>query len=315
MPRVARVKNPAGVYHVMVRSISDVPLFRDNKDKDKFMNLIKKYQHMYLFKVYSYCLMTTHGHIAIDCCGADISKFMKSINQCYAAYFNKRYKRHGHVFQDRFKSKLVEDDAGIIQLSVYIHNNPLDMKAYKDKIEKYKYSSLGVYLNLHKDELGILDTTFVLQLFSNIISKAKTSYLEYINRTTSLGYKIDIEFKNEGTESRNERKILIRNIPPKAIVDFIGKYKKEPFNIHVKYIQKNVQYPQMAKEAGLSGKCFLKFVVNGSGNITDVTILKGVPGCGECDREAIRVVKSMPNWKAGKQNGRAVSVFFNLPIN
>ena len=83
----------------------------------------------------------------------------------------------------------------------------------------------------------------------------------------------------------------------------------------MKYIQKNIQYPQMAKEAGLSGKCFLKFVVNGSGNITDVQVLKGVPGCGECDREAIRVVKSMPNWKAGKQNGRAVSVFFNLPIN
>ena len=83
----------------------------------------------------------------------------------------------------------------------------------------------------------------------------------------------------------------------------------------MKYIQKNIQYPQMAKEAGLSGKCFLKFVVNGSGNITDVTVLKGVPGCGECDREAIRVVKSMPNWKAGKQNGRSVSVFFNLPIN
>lgn len=83
----------------------------------------------------------------------------------------------------------------------------------------------------------------------------------------------------------------------------------------MKYIQKNIQYPQMAKEAGLSGKCFLKFVVNGSGNITDVTILKGVPGCQDCDREAIRVVKSMPTWKAGKQNGRAVSVFFNLPIN
>ncbi len=83
----------------------------------------------------------------------------------------------------------------------------------------------------------------------------------------------------------------------------------------MKYIQKNIQYPQMAKEAGLSGKCFLKFVVNGNGNITDVTVLKGVPGCQECDREAIRVVKSMPNWKAGKQNGRSVPVFFNLPIN
>jgi protein TonB len=83
----------------------------------------------------------------------------------------------------------------------------------------------------------------------------------------------------------------------------------------MEFIKKNIQYPQMAKEAGLSGKCFLKFVVNGNGNITDVQVLKGVPGCGECDREAIRVVKLMPNWKPGKQNGRSVSVFFNLPIN
>ena len=83
----------------------------------------------------------------------------------------------------------------------------------------------------------------------------------------------------------------------------------------MKYIQKNIQYPQMAKEAGLSGKCFLKFVVNGSGNITDVTVLKGVPGCGECDREAIRVVKSMPKWKPAKMTGRSVKCYFNLPFS
>jgi periplasmic protein TonB len=82
-----------------------------------------------------------------------------------------------------------------------------------------------------------------------------------------------------------------------------------------KFIQKNLQYPTMAREAGLSGKCFLKFVVNGSGNISDVTVLKGVPGCAECDKEAIRVVKAMPNWKGGKQNGRPVNVYYNLPIN
>jgi protein TonB len=83
----------------------------------------------------------------------------------------------------------------------------------------------------------------------------------------------------------------------------------------MKYIQKNIQYPAMAREAGISGKCFLKFVVSGDGAISDVTILKGVAGCGDCDKEAMRVVKSMPKWKAGKQNGRSVSVFFNLPIN
>lgn len=82
-----------------------------------------------------------------------------------------------------------------------------------------------------------------------------------------------------------------------------------------KFIQKNLQYPTMAREAGLSGKCFLKFVVNGSGTISDVTVLKGVPGCPECDKEAIRVVKAMPSWKGGKQNGRPVNVYYNLPIN
>lgn len=83
----------------------------------------------------------------------------------------------------------------------------------------------------------------------------------------------------------------------------------------MKYIQKNIQYPAMAREAGISGKCYLKFVVNGDGVISDVTILKAVAGCPDCDKEAMRVIKSMPKWKPGKQNGRTVPVYYNIPIN
>lgn len=83
-----------------------------------------------------------------------------------------------------------------------------------------------------------------------------------------------------------------------------------------KYVGRTIQYPQMAKEAGITGKAFLKFVVGPDGGISDVQVLKGVPGCPECDKEAMRVVKSYPQkWKAGKQNGRAVSVYYNMPIN
>ncbi len=82
-----------------------------------------------------------------------------------------------------------------------------------------------------------------------------------------------------------------------------------------KYIAQNIQYPAMAREAGITGKCFLKFVVNETGEISNVEVLKGVPGCSECDREAIRVVKSMPKWKAAKMTGKSVKCFFNLPIN
>jgi len=83
----------------------------------------------------------------------------------------------------------------------------------------------------------------------------------------------------------------------------------------MKYLAKNTQYPPMAREAGISGKAYLKFVVNGAGEISDVTVQRGVPGCGDCDKEAVRVVKSMPKWKAGKQNGRPVSVWYTLPFN
>lgn len=83
----------------------------------------------------------------------------------------------------------------------------------------------------------------------------------------------------------------------------------------MKYIQQNIQYPAMAREAGISGKVYLKFVVNETGEISSVEVMKGVAGCQDCDKEAIRVVKSMPKWKPGKMTGRAVKVNYTLPIN
>lgn len=83
----------------------------------------------------------------------------------------------------------------------------------------------------------------------------------------------------------------------------------------IKFIQKNLQYPKIAKEAGLSGKCFIRFVVLKNGSIKNVNIVRGVPGCIECDVEAIRVIYAMPKWKPGMQKGKAVNVFYNLPIN
>jgi REP element-mobilizing transposase RayT len=269
MPRVARVKNDAGIYHIMVRSISDVALFRDVADKDKYLQLIKKYQQIFLFKVYAYCLMTTHGHIAIDCCGADISKIMKSINQCYSAYFNKKYSRHGHVFQDRFKSKLVDNESYLMTLSAYIHNNPKDISKYKKCVEKYKYSSLGVYLGIFHDKIGILNTEFILGHFSIDINRARKSYLEFINRVADDSEKIDMEFGNEGSECRSERKILLRNVEPENIIDFVSKYTTKSFNIHIKFNHNHTELKAvcvliMRSLGNLSHKEICQFI----GNIT-----------------------------------------------
>jgi protein TonB len=81
------------------------------------------------------------------------------------------------------------------------------------------------------------------------------------------------------------------------------------------FIQKNLEYPQSGVETGAQGKCYLRFVVGQDGSISSVQILRGVHGCSDCDKEAVRVLKSMPRWKPGRSHGRDIPSYFDLPIN
>ncbi|MFA5196321.1 MAG: energy transducer TonB, partial [Bacteroidales bacterium] len=80
----------------------------------------------------------------------------------------------------------------------------------------------------------------------------------------------------------------------------------------IKFLKENINYPQMAKESGIQGTVYVTFVVDEKGKVTDVRVLRGIGG--GCDEEAVRVVKLMPSWNAGKQSGKAVRVQFNMPI-
>ena len=239
MPRAARIKFFDSVFHIMVRSISDVDLYREDRDKDKYLELIKRYQEQFGFKVYAYCIMNTHGHLIVDANGADISKIMHGINQCYAQYFNRKYKRHGHVFQDRFKSKIITDESYLINLSAYIHNNPSDIEEYKDCIEKYKYSTLGLYLGEATDKYKITDEAFVMQLFSSDKETARKKYLEFAYKCNSEAAAGNVEFKNEGSQYRSERIIIARDHTPEDVLEFVSSctgIKKD--KIYTKYSRK-----------------------------------------------------------------------------
>jgi REP element-mobilizing transposase RayT len=204
MPRCARVKSFDSVYHIMVRGISDVKLFRSSADKEMYLRLIKKYQQTYLFKVYAYCLMDTHAHLIIDCNGADISKIMHCINQCYAQYYNRTYNRRGHLFQDRFKSKIIYDDNGLIRASAYVNKNSKDIKGFKDREEKYRYSSYGIYTGIRRDDFGILDPYFILNQFSKDIISARRLYLEFVRKHDEEDKEDDNkENSKEDEEGRN----------------------------------------------------------------------------------------------------------------
>ncbi|MCF8303385.1 MAG: energy transducer TonB [Bacteroidales bacterium] len=80
----------------------------------------------------------------------------------------------------------------------------------------------------------------------------------------------------------------------------------------MKYLQENIEYPQMARESGIQGTVYVTFVVEKNGDVTNVEVLRGIGG--GCDKEAIRVVKNMPKWNPGKQRGKPVRVQFNMPI-
>jgi protein TonB len=96
-----------------------------------------------------------------------------------------------------------------------------------------------------------------------------------------------------------------------TIVEQMPKFRGGESDL-LNYLSKNIKYPQMAKESGISGIVYVTFVVGKNGKVGEVRVLRGIGG--GCDKEAVRVVKNMPDWKAGKQRGKPVSVQYNLPV-
>ena len=224
MPRSRRIKLETFIYHIMVKSISDTLLFKDDDDREKYLFFIKDTQKKQGFKVYSYCLMSNHAHIMVDANGADVSLFMHRINQLYAQYFNKKYHREGHLFKDRFKSRVVNSENYLFNLSAYIHNNPKDIEGFSSCPEKYKYSTLGMYLGLSYDKLGIVDKQFILGFFSGNIKRARENYYKFVHMCDDEYMKKHCEFKDEKGEYRSERTVLIRSFTPEDIMEFISGY-------------------------------------------------------------------------------------------
>jgi len=241
MPRTFRLKSDDSIYHVMCKSITEVDLFKNADDKEMYLSLIKKYKILYDFKLYGYCLMDNHLHLIIGANGSDISKVMHGINFSYALYFNKKHKRAGHLFRDRFKSKIVHNERYLKTLSLYIHNNPTDIAEYKNSPEKYAFSSLAIFLGKRRDHLKLVNYRFIISFFGNTTKSARITYYDLIFQCNEEKLKQNIEFENEKTEYTSERKILVRNFNPADIIEFIAsKMNISKIHLHMKYSRKLV---------------------------------------------------------------------------
>lgn len=230
----------------MVRSIKELDLFKEKEDKIKYFSLIKKSQLKYRFKVYAYCLMNNHGHLIIDPAGADISKIMHGINFSYARYFNKKYKRYGHVFQDRFKSKVVDTDRYMITLSAYIHNNPKDIVGYENNVKDYPFSSFKEYIK-GTDSFGILSRTFLNNLIGFTSKKNKQKYVSLVRESTNEEVLTDIEFESTESEYQSHREIIIKQRKPNEIIAYVAKLlDKNTQDIYIKYKREHTKMRSLA---------------------------------------------------------------------
>lgn len=222
MPRLPRKKTSDAIFHIMSRSISEVDLFKDDSDRYEYISIIKKYQEMFKFEIYCYCFMSNHVHLIVDVNGADISSIMKSINLSYAIAFNKKYGRHGHLFQERFRSKIIHDEKYLVTASAYIHNNALDIPRFKNKPEEYLFSSLGIYIKKRKDPFGLVKEGFIMSLFGRNMKSSVQNYIRFVYKCDDEKFKEEIEFQNEGTEYRSGRTILVREFNTEQLLGFVA---------------------------------------------------------------------------------------------
>lgn len=278
LTRTARIISPTGIDHVMIRSISEITLFKDDSDKDKFLSIIKKYQILQRIKIYAYCIMPNHVHLIIYSRGKSLSSFMKSVNQSYAMYFNKKYDRHGHVFQDRFKNKPVKSSDYLLTLSAYIHKNPKDIMNLDGSIYDYKYSSLGIYTDAIPNHLNIVDPDFILRLISSDKQRALNCYLNIINKDDNNFDMVKInqfEFNNMVSEYRSDKNKELINITPSEIINFVSNLTNSPFNIHIKFNHRNVELVSICTVL-IRSFCNLSYKSIGYiiGNVTSANVCK-----------------------------------------
>ena len=164
MARLQRKYSKTGYYHIMLRGNERKKIFCDEEDRQKFIEIIQKKKIATDILLYAYCLMDNHVHMVLRDDKNEISTIMKGIATSYAMYFNNKYGRVGHMFQNRFKSEAIEDDAYLIEVIRYIHNNPVKACIVENPAH-YKWSSYQHYISPDKTRT-IVDADYILRMIA-----------------------------------------------------------------------------------------------------------------------------------------------------
>jgi putative transposase len=187
MPRQARLDAPGILHHVIVRGIEKRGIVDDKVDRGNFVLRMGQVASDTETDIYAWTLMTNHVHILLRSGPGGLSKFMRRLLTGYAITYNRRHKRHGHLFQNRYKSIVCDEDRYFQELVRYIHLNPIRAKVVKtmSELDKYRWSGHGVLMGRIKHEWQ--DRDYVLSWFGNKEGQAKKAYRQYVKEGIVLG--------------------------------------------------------------------------------------------------------------------------------
>lgn len=242
MSRPYRLQGEGFFYHVTSRGNDRKKIYLSDYDYNKFLEYLKSAKEKHKFHLYAYCLMGNHYHLLLETTKPNLSKIMQYIGTSYTTYYNVKRKKSGHLFQGRYKSIIIDKDSYLLELTRYIHLNPVRAKIVSEP-QKYKWSSFGGYLRkqgdgyIDKQEIAKYVTfkpeqykQFVIEGIKSGINPFKNIYAGFILGSTEfIKEKIAI-LKNEvETKEFSYKKALLSNVTIEQILNAISKkYKVNP---------------------------------------------------------------------------------------
>lgn len=245
MPRYARLKSETGIYHIMLRGINKQNIFEDQEDKLRFIDALGYYKEKSHYVIYGYCLMDNHVHLLIQELDDPISKIIKRISSSYVYWYNKKYKRCGHLFQERFKSEAIETEAYLLTVLKYIHKNPVKAGVVKSE-EEYFWSSYHDYIG----NKGITNIDFILKNFSNNKIEAVNLFKKYTEENN------DEECLDLGKNSGISDEEVIKYLKKLGIagISELQQVKKENRDLIIRQLKEidNITIRQIARIIGIS---------------------------------------------------------------
>ena len=230
MPRQARRQSESGIYHVMLRGINRQQIFEDEEDFQKFISVLKECKAISGFKLFAYCLMGNHIHILIKPEKENLELIFKRIGSRYVYWYNWKYHRTGHLFQDRYKSEPVDDENYFLTVLRYVHQNPIRANLCK-RIEDYEYSSYHEYQN---DKSSLTDTDFV---YSMIDKKTLLIFFEQDNNDVCLDISNTFRLNDEEAKAIIEKYSKCKNsaefqkLDSKSRDEYIAIFKQNGLSI------------------------------------------------------------------------------------